>query len=284
MSANLVHETAVPGSLLAVTPTAGTDDGDRRISAAFPVVGQAFQAVLKSQTTGLWEEGRYTTVAANKFNRTEVINNSSGTTSRIDFGAETVDVWPTPVAGGMQQSSKVKSSLISTNSTFADNIFLHPGITAMGSMTANTGRYYFIPFHKWWAGDVAGFAINVVTAFGSSCFIGLFEYAPGGGIGALLCETTAFTPAATGWQIKTIAAAVDVPPGDYLLAICFNGSDALYGITGIDYMLPIMNNSTLSVKSLWDYVGGGQTSLPAAPTDLSPVGGSGNPLVGVVGA
>ena len=116
MLANGVHETGVPGAALEVTLTAGTDRGDVKLSDRF-AVGATFQGVLKSTTTDKSESGVYTVVTGGKLDRTKPTANFSGGVAdnspagRLNFGAETVDFWVTPVGGGVEVMLPTVASL-----------------------------------------------------------------------------------------------------------------------------------------------------------------------------
>lgn len=107
MIANGIHETATPGSALEVTLTAGTGDGEMRISEAF-AVGQTIQYLMRSSVASSddMEEGYGTVVAGNKFNRDKPTVTYDGTTrddsspARLAF-TTACDVWIQPTSGGV---------------------------------------------------------------------------------------------------------------------------------------------------------------------------------------
>ena len=224
MLANGIHETATPGGALEVTLTAGTDDGDIRISDHFSV-GETIQYVMKSSTASNddWESGFGTVVTGNKFARTTPTATYNGTTydnsnpSRLTF-TTAVDVWITPIAGGIPEAPVQVPSAITSNSAFSGDYILSShlqGSFGFGN-AATANRLYVQPYVKDFGNEISGFGFyNNLSMAGQKCRIAIHEWGADGGIGVRLAETTDFAPTSTGWVEKSLAANVAIPAGKY---------------------------------------------------------------------
>jgi len=231
MLANLVHETATPGSALEVTLTAGVDDGDLRISDKFPTVGQTIQYSMLSKTTDRSEEGFGVVVTGDKFDRTLPTATNDGTTVdltspvKLDFGVEVVDVWATPVGVGVHSSgwwgnwAGASGNLYERNGDAATS---DPGT----GHTPTKGRLTILPFRKYSANDVKGLSVYLSAgmAGGEGFELYFFDAAPGGGPGQLLATcTSSADPASGGHELAFDGAAViSAPPGEYFVGFIWD--------------------------------------------------------------
>ena len=284
MLANGVHETATPGSLLQVALTPGGDNGDRRVSEAFPVVGQTFQCVLMSTSSGLWEEGFYTVVAGNKLDRTAVTRNSSGTTARIDFGAETVDVLPTPTDGAASALPLIIPSQMTSSAVFADNLMLSTHLTgSRSSATQTANRLYLLPHLVGSAAEIRGFWFHSSLDMSAMvCRLALVEYSATGGIGAVLAETSGFSPAGTGYKSKLLAVPIKPPASKFLLAYICDSASQISQWESEVHPGPFSISSANPMSALYKNMSAGWTDVPAIPGDMTVSNGGGMCTVGVV--
>lgn len=252
MIANGIHETATPGGALEVTLTAGTDDGDVRISDHFSV-GQTIQYVMKSSTASNddWESGFGTVVTGNKFDRTQPVATYNGTTydnsspSRLTF-TTACDVWIHPVADGVYPLTPHKPASITTNSSVSNNVITSAHITEVGGNTAGISLDYLhmIPYYKNWAGEVAGVAFRsgASTAAGN-VLIALFDSDENGGWNNKLAEITAIStssygPGTAAWSGGDVYA----PPGKLWIGYICSVDASQYFVSRVHHAEAVSNN------------------------------------------
>lgn len=168
MSANGVHETASAAGTSTLTLIAPTDDGEIRFSDAYGV-GEVVPAMIKSQSSDKWEEGYYKVAASDTLERTLPTRTWNGTTldtspaSALDFGTENVDVWVTPVSGGVRP---MLSQVASVGVKALSSAHVADGNDNQ-TMSVLADRVVAIPYIPKKPGEIDGIREEITTAAGT---------------------------------------------------------------------------------------------------------------------
>ena len=147
---NRVRETCTnPGTALNVSLTGATTGHVTLGSRSGLAVGDVFDYVLENQTDNTWEIGLGTWQGSNSFDRTEVYENSSGTTARLDFSSGTLHFWVDHPGQGVLDaygsfknaaSKQLLSSAVITN-TFLVDLALDSDLGAWAKKAQHTSWY-----------------------------------------------------------------------------------------------------------------------------------------------
>lgn len=197
--ATSIHETSTTGGTGTLTLTASSTNGELRVSDAY-AVDDPVQYRLQSTTTDKWEEGIGKVGASNTLARTLPTRTWNGTTldkspaSALDFSTETVDVYVTPITGGVAQllpqvaDVGVKALPSAHVGDGADN--------QTKSVLAN--RVFAVPYLPPYAGEVDGIREEITSAAGTKYRLAIRTSNPTTGLpDTELWQSGDITPAAS---------------------------------------------------------------------------------------
>ena len=233
-----------------------------------------FVYIIVHQTASEWESGIGYLSASTTLVREQVRNNSSGTTSAINFSSGTKDVFIGPTrfshflcpTGYQNASSRgVASRHISQGNPSS-------------SQATGANKLRLTPFYLEIGLVATGMRIEIVTAAASSrARMGLYEVKPNGLPGNLLFETADVDTSTTGFKTGS-ATAKYFPPGCYYSACAGDNATVTFrrhAAGGFGPSFLGQNVSTSEADSCMIYsLSSGWTALPSADPSATDSGDS----------
>lgn len=279
MLGNGIYETcAAPVGDLEITLVAGTLDSAIRFSDEF-AVGRTVQYGMESSVDGNddFEFGYGTIVSGNKLSRDRPVRTYDGTTystagTRLTFDTA-VNVVCTPITNGLVHAPMHDPSVITSHTMHANGLMISPHLSGTRSNANHAAdRSFYLPFYKWWAGDIAAFAFSNAVDFsvgGDICIAGIYESSPSGGIGQKLAESGTFAPTTTAaYVIKAFSSNVKTPTGLIWIEFISSVANAADKWSNQNHLTGIRENNTSPVQAYYKDVTSGWSSLAATPTDM----------------